>query len=426
MTSATNADRYMEVGFQSGAGNVYWNDIVHFECDYKSQNNLTFTQTGDYSFDATKTAFANWNKVTVYRNGVLVLGTEPTLTLRNPENPANTSQGLHYKYFVGSWNPLPNFDSLIPTTTGTTTNIDLTKAEQGDNYGLRFDGYIDVPTDGNYTFYTNSDDGSNLYIGTTLVVNNDGNHGPRERSGVIGLKAGKHAIRVEFFENGGGEVLTASYAGPGITKQVIPTSVLYRTPCIDPALIYCDDFEDGNDNGWTEQTNSNFLVVANAGYPSGGDTYKGGLGAYYATAGSTSWTDQTVEAKVKVIAFGGADNTYKAGVVGRFSSGSAYYQLVLNRDGNLEILRAGSALTGTSGTCGALTSGLGANPINTWATLKMKISGTSTVRIQTWYNGTAKHDCNTTGSPVGSGSAGVVTVGANTDSYFDDFAVSTP
>lgn len=35
-----------------------------------------YTETGDYSFDPTKIVFADWNHVTLYRNGVLVWGTE--------------------------------------------------------------------------------------------------------------------------------------------------------------------------------------------------------------------------------------------------------------------------------------------------------------------------------------------------------------
>ena len=36
-----------------------------------------FTQTGDYSYDPTKTVYTTWNKITVYVNGTLVYGTEP-------------------------------------------------------------------------------------------------------------------------------------------------------------------------------------------------------------------------------------------------------------------------------------------------------------------------------------------------------------
>lgn len=36
-----------------------------------------YTETGDYSFDPTKTSITDWDHVTLYRNGVLVWGTEP-------------------------------------------------------------------------------------------------------------------------------------------------------------------------------------------------------------------------------------------------------------------------------------------------------------------------------------------------------------
>ena len=36
---------------------------------------------------------------------------------------------------------------------------------QADYFGFRYTGYIQVPVDGIYTFYTTSDDGSRLYVG---------------------------------------------------------------------------------------------------------------------------------------------------------------------------------------------------------------------------------------------------------------------
>ena len=54
------------------------------------------------------------------------------------------------------------------------------------------------------------------------VVNNDGLHGMVERSGTIALEAGWHAIRVEFFERGGGAGLIVLAGGPGTAYDVIP------------------------------------------------------------------------------------------------------------------------------------------------------------------------------------------------------------
>ena len=52
------------------------------------------------------------------------------------------------------------------------------------------------------------------------MVDNDGTHGSQERSGDINLKAGTHAIRVEFFEASGGEVLEKGlFASSGGNKK---------------------------------------------------------------------------------------------------------------------------------------------------------------------------------------------------------------
>jgi hypothetical protein len=89
---------------------------------------------------------------------------------------------------------------------------------------------VNVPADGQYTFYTSSDDGSKLYIGTTQVVDNDGLHASQERSGTIGLRAGRHSITVTFFEATGGETLTVSYSSPALAKTTIPASALSSVP----------------------------------------------------------------------------------------------------------------------------------------------------------------------------------------------------
>lgn len=70
--------------------------------------------------------------------------------------------------------------------------------------GLIFDGYIEIPDDGIYSFYTYSDDGSMLRIGGRLVVDNDGLHSRSERSGQIALRRGLHPIELRYFDTNGG------------------------------------------------------------------------------------------------------------------------------------------------------------------------------------------------------------------------------
>lgn len=81
---------------------------------------------------------------------------------------------------------------------------------------------------GIWTFYTESDDGSRLYIDGSLVVDNGGLHGMEERSGAVQLRAGEHEIKIDFFENGGGAGCKASWEGPGTGKQIIPAGALFH------------------------------------------------------------------------------------------------------------------------------------------------------------------------------------------------------
>ena len=52
---------------------------------------------------------------------------------------------------------------------------------------------------GKYTFYTQSDDGSNLYVDGVQIVANDGLHAPRKREGSISLNQGVHFVKVSPF-----------------------------------------------------------------------------------------------------------------------------------------------------------------------------------------------------------------------------------
>ena len=158
----------------------------------------------------------------------------PPVVLRDPENPATTAAGLNYGYFEGNWTVLPNFNALTPVRSATAAVPDLNLAHREDNFGLQFTGFVNIPTDGVYTFFTNSDDGSKLYIGNTQVVDNDGGHGDQERSGSIGLKAGKHALTIPYFEWYASQALTVSYSGPGVSKQPIPASAFFRIPGASP------------------------------------------------------------------------------------------------------------------------------------------------------------------------------------------------
>jgi alpha-L-fucosidase len=180
--------------------------------------------------DAIRLAKTATVKAQVFRNGDAVSAVvEKTYRKINPrpaEEKTGSAPGLHYAFFQGNWEHLPDFALLSPETEGTAENFDLSPAPRKEYFGILFRGYISVPEDGLYHFSVVSDDGSRLYIGDELVVDNDGLHGPAEITGQIILEKGTHPIRVDFFQGSGGIDLAVSYQGPGIEKQLIPAAIL--------------------------------------------------------------------------------------------------------------------------------------------------------------------------------------------------------
>ena len=75
-----------------------------------------------------------------------------------------------------------------------------------DNIGLILSGFIEVPTDGIYTFALLSDDGSYLMLDGKMVVDNDGEHSPREQIGQHAMQKGLHPLFVRYFDHNGGKL----------------------------------------------------------------------------------------------------------------------------------------------------------------------------------------------------------------------------
>ncbi|MEI9917741.1 MAG: PA14 domain-containing protein [Bacteroidota bacterium] len=170
---------------------------------------------------------------------------ESVLATTNPY-----AQGIAYKYykFTGTLvgvngtklaEPRVNggfdFVNTVPNKTGVVTNYTLQPAitdqapSDPNMFVLAFDGYVQILTAGNYRFFTNSDDGSRLYIDGNLVVNNDRDQGPTPSSGIVNsMTVGYHTIRVTFYEQGGGQQLDVkwTYSASAVPDATFGNSVI--------------------------------------------------------------------------------------------------------------------------------------------------------------------------------------------------------
>jgi hypothetical protein len=154
------------------------------------------------------------------------------------KNYITSVSGLFGKRFTGYYNDIVSFfaSNILQGETNTTTSIN-SFTSSADNYSWMWLGYFLAPTTGTYTFYTASDDASHLWIGPNALsgyttanatVNNGGLHGTIETSGTTTLTGGLlYPMRIMFGENGGGDIMTVSFAGPSITKTTNGSGYYY-------------------------------------------------------------------------------------------------------------------------------------------------------------------------------------------------------
>ncbi len=117
--SATNANTYMELGFNSSAGTIAPGGAVTINTRFNhSSYSKNFIQNNDYSFCSSNSNYAAWDKVTAYINGVLASGVEPISV-----TPTKTPTPTPTKTPTPTPSPTPS-----PTQTSTPTRTSTPKA----------------------------------------------------------------------------------------------------------------------------------------------------------------------------------------------------------------------------------------------------------------------------------------------------------
>ncbi len=167
----------------------------------------------------------------IVRAQAFMNGYHPSNQVKEIYNFVDTVRnGISWSFYTGTYKKLPDFGPMKPAKRGFVYQFSLKKIDlPKGSYALQFNSFIEIEKPGKYTFYINSNDGSSLYIDDKLLVDNDGEHGAKEMSNSLILEKGKHRIRADYFQSGGGKVLSVSYSSEEITCQPIPESILFKS-----------------------------------------------------------------------------------------------------------------------------------------------------------------------------------------------------
>ncbi len=144
-----------------------------------------------------------------------------------------TAPGLSFQIFPGQWPDFPNFDQQVPMRAGVAATLAAADPGGFTHFAVAYEGFVDVPADGGYRFAVLARDGTKLFIDQVPVaatgpqfaeVCGSPNNAVRYAEGVIGLRAGKHRIRLEALETVSVGIPQLLWQGPAIPLQPIPAA----------------------------------------------------------------------------------------------------------------------------------------------------------------------------------------------------------
>ncbi len=120
---------------------------------------------------------------------------------------------------------MPDLAKMVPFATLLTDSFIVQQAEftegfpgvlmQDEWFAIRYDGNFDIAKEGTYSIRLISDDGAILYIDGAKFLDNDGIHSSKAAWAAKPLKAGRHSIRLDYFQGAHGPVTLSVGIGEG-------------------------------------------------------------------------------------------------------------------------------------------------------------------------------------------------------------------
>jgi hypothetical protein len=140
--------------------------------------------------------------------------------------------GLSWQIFPGSWTELPDLTREQAVFSGEAPNLNA-NAQGFTHYAAAWDGLIDIPADGGYTFHLLHRDGARLVIDGVEVARTGppfaqvcgapGNAMRYDR-GSLGLRAGRHTLHVEGLHSASEGDPQLKWEGPGLPLGPVPAA----------------------------------------------------------------------------------------------------------------------------------------------------------------------------------------------------------
>jgi len=225
------------------AGRDLWVDkIVINGIAYETESSSTYS-TGVYTSGKCQSQGGYFKNEKLSCNGYFRYGaasatpaSTATPTATPTPTPASVGTGLMGTY--SQYQGTAVYGSRVdPTINFTWSQGSPMTGVPDDNFMVSWRGQLQVPQTGQYAFTIGADDGIKLWIDGNVVADGWYDHSYQEfTSSALSLSAGKHDIRLDFYEAGWDATAKLMWAGGPITTQAV-IAAQYLFPAEGSAVV---------------------------------------------------------------------------------------------------------------------------------------------------------------------------------------------
>ena len=151
---------------------------------------------------------------------------------------ARETGGLMGRYYHGEFGALilTRIDPVIDIAWADASDPNMPVDTDAEEFSVRWQGELEVPEDGSYTFTLFTSDFARLIIDGIEVIDDWNEHAEREVSGVINLTTGYHGIAVDHWKEGADTNVDVrlSWESGMFTREIVPSGALIPEPKADP------------------------------------------------------------------------------------------------------------------------------------------------------------------------------------------------
>ena len=160
---------------------------------------------------------------------------------------------LTSQVYKGNWKFMPDFKTLTAENVEEEHDgiISLADSTLSSDFGMVWEGKLEVPAAGEYLFYLDADDGAKITIDDELMMDLQGigpMDGSRCQKCITTLTQGSHRLRVEYIQNQGEKGITVgwrpkssknwNWLSEQFPKPSTPREIISIAPTTDRPVIY--------------------------------------------------------------------------------------------------------------------------------------------------------------------------------------------